>query len=182
MRDKKTPKNSFYIVTSFMSLIFFSPGLLSRQPDRVNINLLGRVFDTPCDIATSAQDQTIQIDFPTINQLLKKGSADKGKIHINLLNCDLDTKNVSESNWSEFKGGFAGNYDSGYFYAAGAKGVGIQISDDMGNVAVPGKALPREKILTGTQYLEYTYKLADNIKKPKQQVFNFTIRFISEYF
>lgn len=182
MRVINNSQTSVHPLLLLAFLLNVSPKLLAHQPERVKINLSGSIIDTPCAIATSEKDQTIDFGSFTMTQLIKHKSLGKHKFYLNLVNCDLHPKNESKTDWPLFQSSFAGAYENGFFSVSGGNGISIQISDPTGNVAIPGKALPSGSLITGAQRLEYAFKLVSNKHELKPGIFHCTLSFVTDYF
>ncbi|MBO4154588.1 fimbrial protein [Enterobacter kobei] len=88
-----------------------------------------------------------------------------------------------KEDWKHFRVTFDGDQEGGVFgVRGGASGVGLQISDNLGNIASPGKVLPFVDIIPGSMQLNYSLKLVANNHALKSGDYYSSIRFKMDYF
>lgn len=146
------------------------------------VSMQGSIIDTPCAIAMADRDQTIQLDVATIGELIHNGHGAQHTFSINLVNCSLRSGSASGTVAHHFRTTFDGPSDGELFRVSGAAGLGVQIADTAGNVAIPGKALPEGNVVEGTQRLDYTLRLVSNHRRLEAGEYHAIIRFKVDYF
>ncbi|WNN49334.1 fimbrial protein [Siccibacter colletis] len=146
------------------------------------VSMQGSITDTPCAIAMADRDQTIQLDVATIGELIHNGRGPLRTFSLNLVNCDLDADATSGAVKSHFRTTFDGPSDGELFSVSGATGIGVQIADAAGNVAIPGKALPDGAVVPGDQRLDYTLRLISNHHRLNAGEYHAIVRFKVDYF
>lgn len=158
------------------------PGVASanqHDPLHGHVNMQGSIIDTPCAIATADLEQTVDMAITTTGEIVDDGKGKPKPFSLTLINCIFNT---SKSDGQRFMTTFDGPTDDGLFSINGAKGVGLQIADIAGNIAIPGKALPAGSLVSGTQRLDYTLRLVRNHNLLKPGVYQASLRFKVDYF
>lgn len=148
------------------------------------VSMKGSIIDTPCAIDVSSLDQTIDMITIPVGQIMRDGYGPEKSFHIRLINCTLSPLLPNRPNWSKFRVTFDGpTTDLGLFSVRGeARGVGLQIADASGVVAVPGEPMPASNLLTGSMRLDYTLRLISNRQTLRAGAYRTTIRFKLDYF
>ncbi|MBS0826709.1 fimbrial protein [Citrobacter sp. ku-bf4] len=146
------------------------------------VNMQGSIIDTPCAIATADREQSIEMMTTTVGQIIHNGSGNKNPFSLTLVNCNLHVNQETQTISSHFQTTFDGPSSDGLFSVDGASGVGLEITDDAGNVAQPGKALPPGTLSNGSQTLQYQLRLMSNRDRLKVGEYTATIRFKVDYF
>lgn len=143
------------------------------------VSMLGSIINTPCAIATSDLEQTVDMKITTVGEIIDEGQGHAQPFSLTLVNC---TQEDAASNSSRFSTTFDGPSEDGLFKVSGAYGVGLQIADANGNIASPGKALPEGTRIVSNQRLEYTMRLVRNHTGLKTGDYTATLRFKVDYF
>lgn len=154
-----------------------------------SVSLEGSIIDTPCAIGAGSRYQSIDLSTLPVSTIVNDGVGPSKPFTINLSNCSLpmqrSVSNINSSNdWTKFSITFDGNVtDMALFGADGdASGVGIQISDEAGNVATPGKAMPQYVLEPDSMNLNFNLRLMANQKTVRPGNFQSTIRFKMDYY
>lgn len=154
----------------------------TASADKGTISMQGAIINTPCAIATQYRDQTIEMGEETIGRIFHDGHGRLRNFSVNLVNCygpgEVDTHPGGQT----FRTTFDGPSSDGLFKVSGAEGVGLQIKDSVGNIAVPGFPLPLSEITTGNQRLDFTLQLVRNRQSLRSGEYFSALRFKIEYF
>lgn len=156
----------------------------ARAPDRGHgtVNMKGSIIDTPCAIQTSDTDQVVYLAVDTTGELIHDGIGSMRPFFIHLTSCVLEPQAPHAKKWSGFQVTFDGVADGDLFRVEGADGVGVQISDQNGQVASPGVPLPGIPLTTEAQVLEYTLRVIATPHRLRAGDYRSTIRFKVDYF
>jgi len=146
------------------------------------VSMQGSIIETPCAIAMADRNQTIQLDVATVGEIIHNGRGPQRMFSLNLVNCDLIADTPSGRVESHFRTTFDGPSDGELFTISGAAGIGVQIADAAGNVAIPGKALPGGNVVPGNQRLDYSLRLVSNHQRLVAGDYHAVIRFKVDYF
>lgn len=145
------------------------------------VYMQGSIIDTACAIAVESREQTIDMGIIPLSEIIRDGQGKSRKFSINLINCVL--KREGKDDWKQFQVTFDGDNNDGLFGVHGnASGIALQLSDVLGNIIVPGKALPLIDLSSGEKQLDYSLRLvADNHILKSGNYFS-SIRFKLDYF
>lgn len=145
------------------------------------VNMQGSIIDTACAIAVDSREQSIDMGVVPVVDIIRDGQGRSQPFSIDLINCVLD--GPKKETWKHFQVTFDGDTEGALFgVRGGASGVGLQITDDLGNIASPGKALPFVDIIPGSMQLNYSLKLVANNHALKSGDYFSSIRFKLDYF
>lgn len=145
------------------------------------VNMQGSIIDTACAIAVDSREQSIDMGIIPVADIIRDGNGRSKPFSIDLVNCVLDRP--GKEDWKQFQVIFDGDADGDLFGVhGGASGVGLQITDGLGNIASPGKALPVVDIAPGSMQLNYSLKLVANNHAVKSGDYFSSIRFKLDYF
>lgn len=145
------------------------------------VNMQGSIIDTACAIAVDSREQSIDMGVVPLADIIRDGQGHSKPFSIDLVNCVLDRP--GETDWKHFQVTFDGDPEGTLFgVRGGASGVGLQISDSLGNIASPGKTLPFVDITPGSMQLNYSLKLVANNHALKSGDYFSSIRFKVDYF
>ncbi|MGL4429835.1 MAG: fimbrial protein [Silvania sp.] len=145
------------------------------------VSMQGSIIDTPCAIATADRDQTINMDESTVGEIIRNGRGPESKFSLELVNCTLPSSSAEKES-NRFRTTFDGPAEGNIFSVVGAAGIGLQIIDAAGNIAIPGQALPEHLLTAGSQHLEYTLRLVGNGHQLKAGDYYTVLRFKIDYF
>lgn len=164
--------------------IAMSSSVVAKLPDQGHgrVSMLGSIIDTPCAIATDDIDQTVDMGVTRTDEIRRTGVGEKHPFAVELVNCDLHSHLPNKPDKSYFSVMFDGVSKDGIFSVNGADGVGLEIADDEGNVAIPGKSLPERALSQGNQTLNYTLQLVENHEHLSGGEYHTSIRFKVDYF
>jgi type 1 fimbria pilin len=141
----------------------------------------GSIIDTACAIAVSSREQSIDLGVIPLADIIRDGQSHSKPFSIDLVNCVIERP--GKEDWKHFQVTFDGDQDGRLFgVRGGASGVGLEISDSLGNIAAPGKALPTVDIIPGRMQLNYSLKLVANSHALKSGDYFSSIRFKVDYF
>lgn len=145
------------------------------------VNMQGAIIDDACAISVESSEQTIDMDMIPLAEIIRDGMGRSKDFSIILVRCSTDRQ--VKSSEKKFRITFDGERDGELFGVHGeASGVALQITDMNGNVAIPGGAMPLEKMSIENGKLNYTLKLKSNNHTLKAGDFFSSIRFKLDYF
>lgn len=145
------------------------------------VNMQGSIIDTACSISVDSREQSIDMGVIPLSDIIRDGQGYSKSFSINLINCVLERP--GKEDWKHFQVTFDGDPEGDLFGVRGvASGVGLQISDNMGNIASPGKVLPFVDIIPGSMQLNYSLRLVANNHALKPGDYYSSIRFKMDYF
>lgn len=166
-------------------LLLCLPGV-SQSADRGHgrISMKGSIIDTACAIELGSQYQDIgMVPVPT-GQIVRDGRGSDVPFSIKLENCSLKRRLQERPDWTTlqvtFDGASVGN--SLFGVAGGAAGVGLQIADAQGVLAVPGVAMPALALQDGSMRLDYVLRLVSGRDALRPGEYHTALRFKLEYF
>ncbi|MDK7100073.1 fimbrial protein [Klebsiella aerogenes] len=168
-----------------IAYLLFSGATMTEASEKVSgwgrVSMQGSIIDSACSIDTDSLEQTIDMDTIATSEIIRNGQGRSKSFSINLVNCSL--KQSDNSDWYQFQITFDGDHDGKLFGVNGsASGVGLQIIDSFGNVAMPGDAMPLMDLVPGDMRLNYNMKLMANSHVLKAGSYYSHIRFKLDYF
>jgi type 1 fimbria pilin len=87
------------------------------------------------------------------------------------------------SDWRRFQVTFEGRVDNGLFAIDGqAQGIALELTDNNGNIASPGKPLPAMDIIGKDGQLNYSLRLVSNSQLLRAGEYTSVIRFKMDYY
>lgn len=150
------------------------------------VSMEGSIVDTPCAIDVPSRDQTIDMGAVPVGQIIRDGHGPVRPFTIRLVDCSMTpaTPNSTKPDWSHFQVTFDGAaiHNQLFSITGGARGVGLQIVDRYGTIAIPGKAMPAGQLQPGELDLDYTLQLMGNHQSLRAGAYRTTIRFKLDYF
>ncbi|MBH1929646.1 fimbrial protein [Serratia rubidaea] len=147
------------------------------------VHMGGAIIDSACAIAAGERDQTVDIGTVPVSQIISQGQSNAIPFSVRLVNCSLERYASTLPDWQYFQITFDGPAEGNGFGLQGeAKGLAIQISDEQGNVAAPGVAMPKNDIHPGNMQLNYFVKLIGNKQRLRTGDYFSTIRFKLDYY
>lgn len=153
----KTP-----IVRVFLALNFGVFTLMPLSPANAqgSVKMSGTIIETACAIDVGSRDQTIDMGSLALTDIRRDGQGPVRHFVIRLASCVLERQNPSKPNWQYFRVTFDGTHKRGLFGVNGqAKGIGLQIQHDDGEIAVPGQGMSAGTLTSGTRDLTYQLRL-----------------------
>lgn len=169
------------IIAAQISL--YSNPVLSANQGRGEVTMNGRIIASACAIDTESVDQTIKMKTLPISQVIRDGQSERQAFSIKLVNCVLEKFNPALDNWRYFEVTFDGREDAGYFGLDGsAKGIALQISDEKGNIVVPGTSMAKGAVHPGKMTFNYGLRLVGNHQVLKAGEYASTVRFKMDYY
>ncbi|WP_097164936.1 fimbrial protein [Enterobacter sp. CC120223-11] len=155
----------------------------ATQQGQGRVSMQGAIIDTACAISVDSREQVIDMGRVPIADIIRDGQGIRRDFSIKLVNCVLERPYSNKPDWKQFQVTFDGDAEGDLFGVRGdASGVALRILDKVGNVAMPGKALPLENIIPGDLQLDYTLRLVANNHALRSGDYFSTIRFKLDYF
>ncbi|EOV5094277.1 fimbrial protein [Serratia marcescens] len=175
-------KNTALIVFSCLfSLVAMSAQASQSVQGWGRVNMQGSIIDTACAIAVESREQTVDMGITPLADIARDGQGNSRAFSIELVNCVL--ARPGRDDWKQFQVTFDGDAEGALFGVRGeASGVALQITDEHGNVAIPGQPLPLTDIVPGDRQLNYALKLMANRHALKSGDYFSAIRFKLDYF
>lgn len=148
------------------------------------VNMAGSIIDTPCAIDVPSRDQTIDMATLPLGQIIRDGQGPTRPFSIQLVNCTLTPLLPNRPDWSHFQVTFDGPtaHDNLFSVSGRARGVGLQIADAAGVIAIPGKPMPAYGLQLGDMRLNYTLRLMGDHQTLRAGTYQTTLRFKLDYF
>lgn len=146
------------------------------------VNMQGSIIDTPCAIATEDLHQSIDMKVISVGEILLNGRSQPQIFSLNLVNCDLKSQSPEQPDITHFSTTFDGPSEHDLFIISGVSGMGIQIADSAGHVALPGRPLTPGLLASGSQRLDYSLRLVSNAQPLKVGDYHAILRFKVDYF
>lgn len=173
--------NKILFLVSFC-IIFSSVVNMTRAvAGQGRVSMQGAINNTACAIAVESRYQVIDMDIVPLADIRRNGKGKNKPFTIFLTNCMVEQS--EKKGRKEFQVTFDGNSDGALFDMSGkASGVGLQITDEKGNIVSPGVPLPFSDITPGNMRLDYNIKLVANKKPLKSGDYFSSIRFRLDYF
>lgn len=164
-------------------LLFFSHLTWAANQGQGEVTVQGRIIASACAIDIESRDQTINMATSPISQIIRDGYGDVHMFSIKLVNCVLKELNPGKGDWRYFQITFDGREEFGLFGIDGtAKGLALQISDERGNVAMPGIPFKKNDIQPGTMRFNYGLRLMGNNQVMQPGDYYSTVRFKMNYY
>ncbi|OKB66579.1 pilin [Serratia marcescens] len=159
-------------------------GVQARDQGHGRVNMEGSIIDTPCAIDVASRDQTIDMLTLPVGQIIRDGYGPTRPFSIRLVDCALTPMLPNRPDWSHFRVTFDGPtaHDDLFSVSGQARGVGLQIADIAGAIAVPGKPMPASALQVGSMRLDYTLRLVGDHQTLRAGAYRTTIRFKLDYF
>ncbi|CAI0837296.1 PAP fimbrial minor pilin protein precursor [Serratia quinivorans] len=174
-------RKTLIVFSSLLPQLFFSVQAAGGLAGWGVVNMQGSIIDTACAIAVDSREQSIDMGIIPVADIIRDGQGRSKPFSIDLINCVLERP--GKEAWKNFQVTFDGDTEGALFGVhGGASGVGLQISDGLGNIAFPGKALPLMDIVPGDRQLNYSLKLVANNHALKSGDYFSSIRFKLDYF
>lgn len=146
------------------------------------VKMRGSIIETACAIDVGSRDQTIDMGSLPLSTLHRDGQGPIRPFHIRLVNCVLARQDPAKPNWQYFRVTFDGSQSRGLFKISGqASGIGLQIQREDGEIAVPGKGLPRQSLSIGERDLSYQLRLVANQDVLMSGQYSSQLRFKLDY-
>ncbi|MBL5824966.1 fimbrial protein [Serratia fonticola] len=166
-----------------LNLLLCSFWAKSANQGRGEVTVNGRIIASACAIDTESVDQTITMATLPVSQVIRDGQGELREFNIKLVNCTLERFNPALDDWRYFSVTFDGRDDAGLFGIDGnAKGIALQISDKLGNVASPGMPMAINELQPGTMEFNYGLRLIGNNQVMKAGSYYSTVRFKMDYY
>lgn len=146
--------------------------------DHGRVNMSGSILSTPCTLLTSE----INMGTSNIGKIIQNGKSDPSPFSLMLGNCDKQQSNDGKIDDSFFEVIFDGPSDGGSFILNGVSGVGLQLSDASGNIAIPGTPLPGNSVTGKAQQINYTLRLVRTENGITAGEYHSVLRFKVNYF
>lgn len=165
-------------VLPFMLISLQSVNVFAHQSSLQHglVFMNGSIFDTPC--AVDVADQTVHL---LTNASGKSRSAGHPfALHFN--DCRPVSAGEGKTTTTLFQVIFEGNPAGHLFVLAGTSGIAMEIADNAGNVAIPGRPMPDERANSDQLELDYVLRLIGDSSRLKTGENSTAIRFKADYF
>ncbi|MBH2604613.1 type 1 fimbrial protein [Serratia marcescens] len=170
-------------IALFISCLFCSPWGWAANQGHGEVTVNGRIIASACAIDTQSRDQTITMKTLPVGQIIRDGQGELQKFTIKLVNCVLEKTNPNQDDWRYFEVTFDGKADGKRFgIDGGAKGIALQISDALGNIAMPGVPLVKRDIQPGVMALNYGLRVVGNYQDLRAGDYFSTVKFKMDYY
>lgn len=167
-------------ITMTMSPVLYA---ISNPYDRGLVTMQGAIIGSACTIAAGSREQTIDMGIVPVGNIIREGQGNAHPFSIMLTNCVLEQPSSNSLGWKQFQVTFDGDVDGALFGIWGeANGVALQITDNMGNIAMPGNPLPLGDIMPKYMLLQYSIKLVANNQPLKAGRYFSSVRFRLDYY
>ncbi len=174
-------RKALIVFPCLLTVVFFSAHAVGGLAGWGRVSMQGSIIDTACAIAVDSREQSIDMGIIPLADIILDGQGRSKPFSIDLVNCVLDRP--GKDDWKHFQVTFDGDPEGNLFGVhGGASGVGLQISDSLGNIVTPGKVLPFVDITPGSMQLNYSLKLVANNHVLKSGDYFSSIRFKVDYF
>lgn len=178
MRIKKSALIVFSCLFTLADISSATAGILIG---RGRVNMQGAITDSACAIAVNSREQVIDVHTVPLADIRRDGQGTSQSFSIDLVNCIFTRPGKADR--KQFQVTFDGEADGALFGVQGeAAGVGLQIADPQGNIALPGQPMPAGNIPSGSLRLNYTLKLVANNRPLKSGGYSSFVRFRLDYF
>lgn len=174
----------FALAVPLTALIFPTLAFEGQSVSRWgSVNMQGSIIDTTCVISTENRDQTIDLGIIPVSELQRSGEGHSRPFTIEFDNCIFEIRDSQIADWRYFSVTFDGNEKNGLFALMGdVSGVGLKITDLAGNVAMPGRPLPKNKGVTSNLKMHFNSQLVKNSLNINSGDFYSSVRFKLDYF
>lgn len=170
------------IVLPFMMMICSGKLVCAPYSEHGHVNMQGSIIDNACAIATDDLEQTIDLGVSTMGGIAQDGEGSETKFSLNFVNCSLGSSASSEKGLRRFQTTFDGPAHGNVFDLSGTSGIGLQVLDPTGNIAVPGKPMPAIMLTSGNQRIDYTLRVTGDNHRLKAGKYHSILRFKVDYF
>lgn len=155
----------------------------ARESGWGTVSMQGSIVETACAIEMNSREQIVDLQAVPVGLIVSKGKGIPRPFRIRLINCTPQRVNPNLPSWQSFSVTFDAVSDGDLFRVEGdAEGVGLQIVDEWGNVARPGKAMPLQDVKPGSYDLHYTMHLLTNNRPLRAGYFRSVVRFKMDYY
>lgn len=144
-------------------MIFICTAISCYASASASVKMRGTIIETACAIDVGSRDQTVDMGSLPISSIRRDGQGPARIFNIRLVNCVFERQNPTKPNWQYFRVTFDGSEQHGLFKIDGqVKGVGLQIQNEYGEIAIPGKGFSRQFLSEGEQNLSFQLRLVSN--------------------
>ncbi|MEN4978164.1 fimbrial protein [Erwinia billingiae] len=144
------------------------------------ITINGSIFDSPC--AIDVADQTVKLETVTSDTVKPDLQGTSHPFALHIKNCREMPQENGQANASRFQVIFDGQPQDGLFALGGGSGIGLEIADNAGHIAVPGQPMPDESAIADRMELDYVLRLVGDRSRLKAGGYVTAIRFKADYF
>ncbi|CAE1147683.1 MULTISPECIES: fimbrial protein [unclassified Serratia (in: enterobacteria)] len=171
------------VLLLLLGMLAMGPVAFAGLSGRGTVHMGGAIIDSACAIAAGERDQTVDMGTVPVSQIVSQGQGSAIPFSVRLVNCSLERYTSRLPDWQYFQITFDGPTEGNGFGLQGeARGLAIQISDEQGNVAAPGVAMPKSDIHSGNMQLNYFIRLIGDKKTLRTGDYFSTIRFKLDYY
>lgn len=175
-------KMEYVVASCLLSALFCASATAETIFGRGRVVMEGSIIETACAIEMNSREQVIEITTVSTSLLVKNRRAIAKPFAIRLIKCTLPGFEPFIPDWQAFRATFDGIKDGALLGIEGeAQGVGLQIKDQLGNIAFPGAPLPLAELSSGDKLLQYTINLLPNHQILRAGEYRSTVRFKMDY-
>lgn len=173
-----------YAVTGYLlSALLCATATAQTLMGKGEVTMEGSIIATACAIEMNSRDQVIEMATVPVSKIARDGRGIAKPFTIHLINCILHRTDPALPDWQTFRATFDGTPDGQLLGVEGdARGVGLQIKDHQGNIALPGVPLPAAELSSGNKALQYTMNLVPNQQVLRAGEYRSTVRFKMDYY
>lgn len=176
-------KMEYIVASCLLSALFSVTATADTFLGRGRVVMEGSIIETACAIEMSSREQVIEMITVPASQIAHDGQGIAKPFVIRLINCTLPRFDPTMPDWQAFRVTFDGLKDGALLGIEGeARGVGLQIKDQSGNIALPGVAMPLAELSSGDKLLQYTVNLLPNHQILRAGEYRSTLRFKMDYY
>ncbi|TNV23051.1 type 1 fimbrial protein [Buttiauxella sp. B2] len=174
----------YYLLIGWTLYLGWGSVSLAANQGNGRVSMQGSIIDTACAIDMVSRYQVIEVMTLPLGQIMRDGRGAKVPLGIRLVNCTLTPSKPGQPDWSSFVVTFDGLSTRGNLFGigGGAEGIGIEIADANGVVAIPGVPMPAGKLKEGSIQLDYTLSLVGNKDTLRPGNYQASVRFKLDYF
>lgn len=140
----------------------------------------GSILDAPC--AIEVEDQTVKLDTGSSAKLMHGDDGAGHPFALHIKDCRQIPEENGQANASRFQVTFDGQPVDGLFAVGEASGIGLEIADNAGHIAVPGQPMPDETVSSDRMELDYVLRLIGDRSRLMAGGLSTAIRFKADYF
>lgn len=174
--------STFLRVLPFMLISLLSDKVHAHQTvgKHGTIFMNGSILDAPCTL--EVEDQTVKLDSGSSVKLMHDEQGLSRPFALHIKDCRQMPDENGQANVSRFQVTFDGQPQDGLFAVGETSGIGLEIADNAGHVAVPGQPMPDETTSADRMELDYILRLVGDRSRLKAGGLSTAIRFKADYF
>lgn len=147
------------------------------------VGMQGSILAQACTLSMDSKYQSIDMGVENVARLARTGEGRIKPFSIYLTDCTLEDNLNDSIPWHYLQVTFDGAGDDGLFSVMGsAGGIGLKVTDRLGNSAVPGKAMPYARVDNKNIRLDYQLRLMKNHSELSVGNYSTIIKYRVSYF